>query len=159
VTPRVYIDNTVLSNLAKVGRANLAFAVWSEASATTPDVLREYSTGVASGAVPDESWSQLTVESLTADEQEFADQLKLRIGAGERSCLAVAAKRQGILATDDQDARQEARRRGIQVTGTVGLLVLAVRRQVLSLEAGNELLRQMIAAKYRSPVEVLDDYV
>jgi len=78
------------------------------------------------------------------------------LGAGERSCLAVALHRQGLLVSDDLDARRAAREHGIPKTGTVGILVLYVRRGYLSREEANALLTEMIALGYRSPVASLD---
>ncbi len=60
--------------------------------------------------------------------------------------LALAAEdRNSLVLIDDELARQEARRLGVSVKGTLGLLVQAYRRQFLSLEEA-ELLIQQIAA-------------
>jgi predicted nucleic acid-binding protein len=78
------------------------------------------------------------------------------LGAGERSCLAVAISRSGALASDDLLARRWARQHGVEVTGTVGILLACARRGYLAPEQANTLLAAMIAAGYRSPVESLD---
>jgi predicted nucleic acid-binding protein len=59
--------------------------------------------------------------------------------------------------TDDKSARRELRNEMLPVTGTLGILRLAVERELLSAQEGNELLRQMAAAGYRSPYEDLRD--
>lgn len=48
---------------------------------------------------------------------------------------------------------------GVICTGTLGLLVAAVDKGIIDLATGNALLKAMIAADYRSPVQVLDGFV
>lgn len=157
MTDLVILDNTVLSNLAKAGRADLVVLVWPHAALTTLEVMQEYAAGASLGAVPPERWTHLTVTALTEDERRLAVRYAADLGAGERTCLAVAATRGAFLATDDAGARREARVHSVRLTGTIGLLVLAVHRTVLTLPEGNRLLQEMVAAKFRSPVQRLDD--
>jgi len=156
VTRRVVIDNTVLTNLAIVGRSDLIALVWAERACTTPEVMGEYRVAAETGLLPTAAWNSLRVVAMTGDEVGAADALSRRLGAGERSCLAVAPNRGALVLTDDADARATARRYGIPVSGTLGVLALAVRRGHLTLAEGDRLLAAMIAAGYRSPVEKLD---
>jgi predicted nucleic acid-binding protein len=151
----VLLDNTVLTNLALVNRADLATHLWANAACTTPSAMAEYQIGVANGLLPPDVWEDLPVLTLTDDEVAFAASLRPRLGAGERTCLAVALHRQGLLVSDDLDARNTARRHGIPTTGTVGILVLCVRRGYLSRDHGDALLAEMRALGYRSPVVTL----
>lgn len=151
------LDNTVLVNFATAERPRLLTQVWPEAICTTPAVKREYEEGVAQGAVPNSTWNALRVCELSGEEVEFATQLSARLGAGERSCLAVAYYRGGLFVSDDADARREARRHEIPVTGTLGILARAVEENTISLEEGNRLLARMIDAGYHAPVERLYD--
>ncbi|ACS34623.1 DUF3368 domain-containing protein, partial [Thermococcus gammatolerans] len=59
--------------------------------------------------------------------------------------------------SDDYDARKKARLLGIKVSGTIGLLVLGVKRGVLTLEEGNGLLEKMIEKGFYSPVKRLEE--
>jgi predicted nucleic acid-binding protein len=62
------------------------------------------------------------------------------------------------LLTDDRAARMVARRLGVTCSGTLALLIRAVRQGILTLDEGNDLLAEMIArARYRSPVSNLRD--
>ena len=55
---------------------------------------------------------------------------------GERAAIAVAIElRASLLLMDDRAAVEEARLRGLQVTGTLGVLLLAARRGIVDLEA------------------------
>ena len=65
----------------------------------------------------------------------------------------------GLLASDDADARAAAGRLGLPVTGTLGILALAVRRELLTLAQANAVLADLVAAGYRSPTERLDELV
>ena len=87
-------------------------------------------------------------------EQEFRyfHDLPARLHNGEAASLSIARQRNWLMLTDDHDARQEAIRQGIPVSGSVGCLVLAVERHLCSLSQANAWLKQMIGQGYRSPV-------
>jgi predicted nucleic acid-binding protein len=155
MTPPVLLDNTVLTNLALVNRAELVTSLWATSACTTPAVLAEYQAGVSSGLLPPNAWANLPIVTLNEEEVAFAVALPPRLGAGERTCLAVAVHRQGLLASDDLDARHIARRHGVSTTGTVGILVLCVRRGHLSRDQAEALLAEMRALGYRSSVTSL----
>jgi predicted nucleic acid-binding protein len=65
-------------------------------------------------------------------------------------------RRQGLLATDDLDARRIAQQQNVPLTGTIGILILCVRRGCLSREEADGLLAEMIALGYYSPFDSLD---
>ena len=155
----ILLDNTVLSNLALVGEMDLVCRLWAGRIATTPDVLDEYEAAARAGLLPPRVWADLPLVELTPQEAATSETFSERLGAGERTCLAVAHSRGGIFASDDADARAAARRLGVPVTGTLGVLVVAVRRGLLTLAQANGLLADMIAAGYRSPLDRLDELV
>jgi predicted nucleic acid-binding protein len=159
MTGLALLDTTVLSYFAIVGHADLIKRVWPREAHATPHVLAEYQAGVAAGAVPAQVWDWLPV--MTPTEQELATMraVSASLHEGERSCIAVAIHRNGTVATDDRDARAVARRLGVPVTGTVGILIRCVHDGLLSAAEANELLSRMIAAGYRSPVTDLLPYV
>ena len=155
----ILLDNTVLSNLALVGQADLVFRLWAGRVASTPEVLSEYKVAARAGLLPSHAWIDLPVVELTTQEVAICETFSRRLGRGERSCLAVAHSRGGLFASDDADARAAARRLGIPITGTLGILALTVRRELLTLAQANALLADMVAAGYRSPMERLDTLV
>lgn len=154
----VLLDNTVLTNFALVDRAYLGPDLWPGAC-TTPAVKAEYAAGVQARDLNPDAWQRLNEVSPTLDERAFAERLRRRLGAGERSCIAVAHHRKGLFASDDYDARREAQAHGIPTTGTIGILLLAIRRRRITLESGNALLAQLIESGYRSPVDTLDEFL
>ena len=157
--PRV-IDNTVLSNFCRIGRLELLNALFDKVYVTyevREEVLRGLEEGYsfleqAASALKADSaaWLELTGFKSSAEEEasrKFAETL----GYGEASCLALAQARGWLILTDDLRARRTARRLGIDVTGTLGILALSVEEGILDLASGDQLLHQMIAEGYRSP--------
>lgn len=154
----VLLDNTVLSNLALVERTELVMDLWPGAC-TTLAVKAEYAAGSEVRDLPSNVWEGLKILTLTPTEKAFAVRLHQRLGAGERSCIAVAHHRGGLFVSDDYDARREAQALKIPTTGTIGLLLLNVQQGRITLADGNGLLAQLIQFGYRSPVKALDEFL
>jgi predicted nucleic acid-binding protein len=148
------LDNTILSNFSIADCAELLTRAWTY-PATTQHVMQEYQAGVSSGELKQETWAGINLLSMTLEEQDFVAGLPAYLGLGERSCLAVSYYRHGILVTDDIRARQVAITLRIVVSGTLGALILCVKRNLIDLEQANHLLARMIAAGYRSPLSEL----
>ncbi len=151
------LDNTVLVNFALVGRADLLRLALGPEVATPPQVMEEFLAGVALGRVPETDWTWLSVVSLSAIEEESHQQLRRHLNQGEAACLAVAAHRPARVLTDDWDARATAGRRGIAISGTLGVLVRLAKSDQLTAAQADDLLQNMIAQGYRSPVESIKD--
>lgn len=152
----VLLDNTVLVNFASANPAGLVLDSALGRVCTTPAVISEYETGVVEGYVPEGIWGPLPRLECTAEEAAFAHSLSNRLGAGERSCIAVALYRQGLFASDDADARSDAREHEIPVTGTLGILVVNVKHGALTRDSANAVLRKMTEAGCRAPVDRID---
>lgn len=148
----VLLDNTVLSNFAVVQRADIVLSLW-ESCATTQAAWREFQAGIRLGRLPGNMWQALPVIVLNDSENEVANRLSNILGEGERSCIAVAENRKGLLVTDDRKARRIALEMGVKVTGTLGVLAVAVERSIIPLADANRYLEQMIRNGYRSPVD------
>ncbi|MGC9332592.1 MAG: hypothetical protein ACP5JJ_00470, partial [Anaerolineae bacterium] len=59
IDPPVLLDNTVLTNLAVVDRADLVKRLWPKTACTAPAILDEYRAGAVSGLVPADAWVDL----------------------------------------------------------------------------------------------------
>lgn len=81
----------------------------------------------AAGTVPP-ALGDIEYELVEADSAALDVELDL----GETAALAVAADRSAVLLTDDLAARNAAAERGVEVHGSIGILVLADSRGVLS---------------------------
>jgi hypothetical protein len=68
----VVVDNTVLSNLALVGRPDLIEQPWGEKAVSTAEVLAEYGAGARAGHVPGGAYDDLAIVALTPEEVAFA---------------------------------------------------------------------------------------
>jgi hypothetical protein len=160
------VNNTVLTNFSLVGRLDILRRLFGKVYVTY-EVREEVLRGLDEGygfmcqaeeeiGVGTESWLELVSFDSPAEEQsfrEFTDSL----GFGEASCLALARHRGWLVLTDDKSARRHLHREKLPVTGTLGILKLAVERDWLSVEEGNDLLRRMTTAGYRSPYRDLGD--
>ncbi len=82
--------------------------------------------------------------------------LEWGLGAGESAVLALALTDPASAAVlDDAQGRRCARALGVQVVGTLGVVVSAVRRR--QLPAASPLLREMIAAGFRVDEQLVAD--
>lgn len=79
------------------------------------------------------------------------------LNAGEAACLAVAARRGYRVLTDDRDAREMAQQMGIPISGTLGILLLLIEQNSLTVAQADSLLNQLIILGYRFPVASLSE--
>lgn len=155
----ILLDNTVLSNYSTIRRPELIRLAFVEEVGTTEIAFEEMCAGVSIGRLVECDWGWLTRFPLTPAEQPQFTALVSHLGQGEASCLAVALRRGFRVATDDRDARRLARQMSIPLTGTIGILAVLVKQQKVALREGNRLLRLMITAGYRTPVETLEEII
>ena len=120
--------------------------------------MSEYRAGVLAVGVPREIWKDLPIVTLTEVEKAWMANLPPYLGAGEATCLAAALHRKGVLASDDRKARIVAQNLNIPIIGTVGILLLSIEVNLLSMKEAQGLLDQMIAAGYRSPIQNLSKF-
>ena len=162
-------NTTILSNLASVGRLDLLRQLHRQLYVPN-QVYEEILHGLEEGygfyaSIEDhmcpfakDGWIEL-VSMVDGDELALFHSLTHRLHFGEAACIAIARQRNWAFLTDDKRARKTAHDLGIVVSGTLGTLVQAVNRGLLTLEYGNELLGEMITRGYRSPYGSLDPLV
>jgi predicted nucleic acid-binding protein len=156
----VLLDATVLSNFSHIERVDLLRLALPDDVATTPQVMAEVERGIAAGKLPSNDWDWLGVVQLTPAEEANLNQVRLVLGDGEASCIAVALKREDVVIfTDDLDARRYAKRRNLRISGTLGILSLLVVKKHLTVDQADAYLGQMIAHNYRSPVTSIANLV
>ncbi|MBN1814011.1 MAG: hypothetical protein JXA14_19395 [Anaerolineae bacterium] len=103
-------------------------------------------------------WIELV--SMSHDEEfRIFQSLPRRLHHGEAACLAIAQHRTWAFLTDDKLARRFGRSWGIVVSGTLGVLTQAARRQLLTADQMDKLLGDMIARGYRSPFDSLKPFL
>lgn len=155
------VNSTVLSNFAAVGRLDLLRDTVGPLYLPT-DVYGEVLAGQMAGFAfydgierhiapfaPD-GWLRLVAP--TDDEVGLFASLPAHLHRGEVACLCIARQRGWGFLTDDRAARQQAQLWNIPLSGTIGVLLLAIQDGRLSVGEGNSLLQAMInKACYRSP--------
>lgn len=148
-------NNTLLSNFAHVRKPDLPLLAYPGLVIPTT-VLEELETGERLGILPRLDWSSVPVVEPDPVHLERVGQMKPRLDRGEIACLALASANHAIAVTDDRDARKVARALGLEIAGTLGALVLLVRRKHLNLDTADGLLARMISAGYRSPISSIE---
>jgi predicted nucleic acid-binding protein len=158
---KVIANTTNLSNFAAAGRLDVLRHLLGELHIST-DVYAEIQDGLAEGFLfyagldahihpfAADGWLRLTSPEGD-DELGLLNRFPASLHRGEASCLAIAAHRGWALLTDDARARQAAQELNVTFSGTLGLLVQAVKASVFLLDEADALLNQMIRAGYRSP--------
>lgn len=160
VKMKVIIDTTVFTNFVSIGREEILKKVFGDFCFTTEEVIKELLLGEERGTLPKRDLGWLKVLKIESGEEHQSFMfLNQRLGKGESSCLSLAIGRNLNLLTDDLDARKHAQRRGVPVSGTIGVLVIAIKREIISLGEGNNLLSNMIQMGYYSPCKGLDKLV
>jgi predicted nucleic acid-binding protein len=155
------VNTTVLSNFAAVRQLDLLRKVIGSLYLPT-EVFGEILAGRLAGyafydgieqhVTPISQSGWLHLVSMTPDELQQFVLLPPHLERGEAACLCMARQRGWGFLTDDRAARQKAREWDIPLSGTIGVLLLAILDGHLTLSEGNALLQQMIAqANYRSP--------
>lgn len=112
------LDSTCLIGLERIGHLRLLPALLDPAYAP-PAVIAEF------GSQP--SWLQ--VEAPT--DRGMIAALRLIIDPGESEAVALAYEKGFRIILDDRKAREAAQRLGLQVTGTIGLLLKAKERGIV----------------------------
>lgn len=119
--PEVVIsDASCLIVLTKIGELDVLRRLYGSVL-TTPVVAAEF-------GQPLPEWIRLESARNTRQEQELTKQLD----AGESSAIALAMERLGsTVVLDDYKARRVADRLGVQLTGTLGVLIRATKAGVV----------------------------
>ena len=119
--PEVVIsDASCLIVLTKIGELDVLQRLYGIVL-TTPVVAAEFGRSLP-------EWIQLESARNIRQEQELAKQLD----AGESSAIALALEKSGsTVVLDDYKARRIADRLGVQLTGTLGVLIRAKKRGVI----------------------------
>lgn len=159
------VNTTVISNFAAIGQLDLLRRLFGGLYIST-EVFEEIQAGLGEGyefytSVEEavrpfavSGWIELTTMSGEAELRLFGA-VPSKLHRGEASSMAIAKERGWLFLSDDVAARKYAQGLGIQVSGTLGCLVLAVERNLTSLEQANLWLHQMIEKGYFPPVSDL----
>lgn len=156
------LNTTVLSNFAQINRIKLLLDL--PRLVTVDAVQEELKAGAETHLYIENALSVLgdkipvITPSTVAEKQE--EQLLETLDPGEAQALAVAEDVDGTVITDDGDARATAKQRGIDLTGSIGLLVRFVEDQQISVQDADQYLKQWIdEAGFRSPARDFEAFL
>lgn len=161
-TPPTVLNTTAPSNFAYIGRMDLLTAL--PGVCTVPAVEDELRAGVESypylQRALDRLGEEIPVRTLDDSTEALASDLEARLDPGEASAFAVADSQNGTLVTDDGPARKLARDDGVPVTGSIGVLIIAIEADRVSKSDADRWLKQWIDdTEYRAPSRDLSDYL
>ena len=144
-------DAGPLIALAKLNRLELLAKVYDEVRVPSA-VYREVVTqglehGAADARIMQLFWEQREWPITDVPEELLSSlQPSSILDAGEMEVLALAsASPDALLLIDDELARREARRLGVDVKGTLGVLVTALRQEALTFQELEILIQQIVA--------------
>lgn len=158
--PDIIFDTNVLSNFSLAGRFDLLKLLYSNSACCAGAVATEIQRGIQCGyaglsAVSNSlalDWPRIEDPASPTEHHLFAA-LSISLGAGESACIVLASQRDYVFACDDRLARNEAARLGVKLTGTIGILIKAVRVEAIDLKEANTILRRMVKAGFYAPIK------
>ena len=150
----VLVDANVLLNLAFVNRLDLLGAMPELEFRSPEEVLTEIVSARERMLVEDSRRRGDLGDIAFSEVAELAlfAELRRSLGMGEAACLALAVHRGALVASDEKRAfRREAETRlGLgRILNTPGLLLLAIRRGLLTIGEADELKRILEANRFR----------
>lgn len=156
------LDTSVLSNFAHVDHVDLLVDL--PRVATVVAVETELTDGVGTYQYLDRALAILDdgvpVCAPSDSATELETELLETLDPGEAQAMAVAAAGDGTLVTDDGDARSVASDRGVDLTGSIGLLVRFVEHDRLSVSTADKYLKRWIdEAGFRSPARDFEAFL
>lgn len=119
MSERVVEDSTCLIALERIGQIKILPALF-EPVLIPPAVAQEFGISLP--------W--LKVERLS--DRALAAALKMMIDDGEAEAIALSQEQKCRIILDDRQARRVGQDMGLRVIGTVGILILAKKRGILS---------------------------
>ncbi|HDH99877.1 MAG: DUF3368 domain-containing protein [Candidatus Latescibacterota bacterium] len=159
----IVVNATVLSNLASAGKLEILKELFGVVLVPVP-VYEEVFRGIEIGyeflecieeALKGGDWLKLT--SFGEGSREIFRVLLDVVGYGEAAGIAISKERGLTFFSDDKVARKIARENGVKVSGTIGILKVAVEEGKLSIDEANVVLDRMIRGGYRSPVRAIEE--
>ena len=161
-TQPVFLDTTVISNFASTDSVEFLATV-VESPTVVPAVRVEIEQGYAQGHTYLEcainSFDQaLPIQETTSPTR--MEMLRDRVDAGEAESIVAALEHNGSVATDDLAARSIAKEMDISVTGSIGLLVRGVDKDIISKKTANQWIAIWRRDRgYYAPVKNINDLV
>jgi predicted nucleic acid-binding protein len=157
VTENLVLDNTILSHFARTGELETLRELCVDYRVLVPvEVHRELLDGVAmypslANAIALTWTTAITLEEIS---EVVAFALYSRfLDAGEAAVLAFTKVNGGLAIIDELAGRREGRRDGLEVQGTLWLILEGIHKGVLSRQLAEELIDALVATEMRLPTD------
>ncbi len=162
--PEIIFDCCVLSNFALTDTLWIIEKSYSAKAYLTDLVKVEVIRGIqnrhekleAINIAVNSGWIKEVFVKKKSEKQLF-EKLSVSLGSGEASSITVAKSRGIVFASDDKAARNEAALLDVSLTGTLGILLKASKKKIISLQQGNQILKAMIRNGFYCPTKSLSD--
>jgi predicted nucleic acid-binding protein len=129
---RVVSDSSPLIALARIGHLDLLRELYGEVTVPQGVVQEVTSNGAGRPGAKEVSTAQWIV-TVEVESRQFVRSLRRDLGKGEAEAIASAVESEAdLLIVDDLLARQVARTLGLNVVGTVGVLLEARQKGLFS---------------------------
>lgn len=156
------LNTTALSNFAHVDHVELLFDL--PRLVTVDAVEHELKDGAETHPYIERALAVLGAEipviTPPASMKKLEEQLLETLDPGEAQALAVAEVTDGVVVTDDGDARTTAKQRGVDLTGSIGLLVRFVEDDRISVQTADTYLKRWIdEGGFHSPARDFDVFL
>lgn len=153
----IVFNNTVLVNFSKLNNWELIEKLFNEILITS-QVFEEVKDGIEAGY---DFMSEVTkrietkfikIVQFPSDKILLFEKLLENLDYGEASCIAYCFDRESIFFTDDFSARRKSKEYSINISGTLGILIMCINKHILLIKEANDILRIIIDNGYRSPI-------
>ncbi|KAF5422139.1 MAG: hypothetical protein C5S41_10045 [Candidatus Methanomarinus sp.] len=131
----IILDNTALSALAHIDKLDITSKIFRETY--IPECV--YYEGVLKAKKSKRvdrikkcvEKGLIKVVKLTQKDIKYAESLPVTLGLGERYAIAIGISEKCLIATDDFKPRKIAKELGLDIIGTLGILKLAHKRNLI----------------------------
>lgn len=162
--PEIIFDCCVLSNFALSDSFHIIKKLYANSSYVTNFVTAENHRGILRGYNKLESVNKAIKERWLKElsirgsrEKTLFETLSVSLGFGEASSIAVAKTRGYIFACDDRAARREAGLLAVKLTGSIGIIIKAVKQKKLDGKDADVILGRMIVSGFFSPIRSITE--
>lgn len=153
----VVLDTVVLSNFAATESIEILLETLGN-PVTVPAVRKELEQGVSEGYTHLTRATARLEDDIAVIPVVSDERIAVAVDCGEAEALTAAMERAAVFASDDLPARQLAAELDVLRTGSLGILIDAVRRGVLNEEEADTLLQRWQAENgYHSPVDSISE--
>ncbi len=161
----VFFDSTVVINFGEIEAFSLLIELYPERIFITEEVRQEifeesYRTEkVLKKYLKEDSINTLVLSSPA--ELSLYNEYSKKLHSGEAATIVAASRNNGIVATDDRDARGIARNKEkLKITGSIGILLRSISKNLKTVQEAERLHSKMIEkANYFSPINSLKAYI